>query len=133
MFTEINARLNAVIEENFKLQEKIKALEARKGQMKPAHKHRVILFELKKQNADVEIRKRMNLDGKVYFKIAVRNYDGSYEIGQNFFGGTHICRVIMAIRLMILAARECNWGKYHPVVRSVLELDKSEIKVAETF
>lgn len=95
-------------------------------ELKPAHKHRIILFELKKENAEVDIRKRMSLNGKFYFQLTVKNWDGSYEIGQLFYEGTHICKVIQAIRLLILGARECNWDKYHPVVQKILELDKSE-------
>ena len=91
--------------------------------MKRAHKRKVLMFELEKENAEVIVRKRMSLTGQAYFNLNVKNWDGSYEIGSWFHEGVHICRVIQAIRLMILAARECNWTKYEPTVRSILELD----------
>lgn len=94
--------------------------------MKQSHKHRVIIFELKKENAEVIIRKKMSLaTGQFYFQMSVKNWDGSYEISQLAWEGTHICKVIQAIRLMIIAARECNWDKYHPTVQNILELNTS--------
>jgi len=86
--------------------------------MKTALTDTVLLFELKKENAEITLRKRESCT-----TMMVKNWDGSYEIGTYVVNGIHICRVIQALRLMILASRECNWRKYEPVVREILELD----------
>lgn len=86
--------------------------------MKSALIDQVLIFELKKENAEIILRKR-----EYCTTITVKNWDGSYEIGTYVNNGIHFCRVIQAIRLMIMGARECNWRKYEPVVREILEMD----------